>query len=298
MKKPLFQGCCTALATPFDEMGRVDFDALAAMIDFQLSGGAAAIALCATTGEGATLSEGEFEQIISAGAKLIGGRVPLLAGAGKNCTLTTLHMCRIAQKAGSDALLLCNPYYNKSTQTGIAEHFEFIADRVDIPIILYSVPSRTGIAIAPDTYRRLAQHPRIIGAKEASGDLSLIARAIAACGSELTFYSGNDDQTVAVLALGGAGVISTASNLVPVPMAEMCNLWKKGKTAAAAAKQLELLELIDGLFCETNPIPLKYALGKMGLCTSYVRLPLVEPTAQTKQRLDKIMQKFGIGVEI
>ena len=298
MKKPVFQGCCTALATPFDHRGEVDFDALADMIDFQLSGGVAAIALCATTGEGATLSEREFEQIIRRGAQQIAGKVPLIAGAGKNCTLTTLHLCQLAQKAGADALLLCNPYYNKSTQTGIAEHFEFVADRVDIPIILYSVPSRTGIAIAPETYRRLADHPRIVGAKEASGDLSLIARAMAACGGELTFYSGNDDQTAAVLALGGGGVISTVSNLVPWRMAEICRLWQSGKTAAAAKKQLEILELIDALFCETNPIPLKYALGKMGLCTSYVRLPLVEPSSRTKAQVDKMMQKFGVGVEI
>ena len=294
MNEPLFRGCCCALATPFDPLGEVDYGALGRMIDFQLDNGTAALAVCATTGEGATLSEREFEGVVSFAAQRVCGRVPVIAGAGKNCTRTTLRLSRLARKNGADGLLLVTPYYNKSSQAGLAEHFERVADGVEIPIIIYNVPGRTGMTVAPETYGRLSTHPNIRGVKEASGDISLIARAVKACGGRLDYYSGNDEQTLAVLALGGKGVISTTANIAPAQMAEICTRWEKGDIEGARRAQLDLLELIDAMFIETNPIPLKYALGKMGLCGDKVRLPLVAPSEGSKKRIGGALEKFGL----
>lgn len=297
MKKPVFRGCCTALATPFLPSGDIDFGALGDLIDRQLTSGADALALCATTGEGATLSEFEFERVISFAVERNRRRVPLLAGAGKNCTRTTLRLSLLAQSAGADGLLLCNPYYNKSTQSGITRHFEYVADRVQLPILLYNVPSRTGMAIAPETCAVLAAHPRIVGIKEAGGDISRTARMMALCPEDFLVYSGNDDQTLAILALGGAGVISTAANIAPREMARLCALWREGDILGARRAQLELLPLIDALFCETNPIPLKYALSRLGLCSGTVRLPLTEPSENARAKVDKALLKFSAAAE-
>ena len=297
MKKPVFWGCCTALATPFLPSGDIDFGALGIMIDRQIESGVSSLALCATTGEGATLSEFEFERVISFAVERNRRRIPLLAGAGKNCTRTTLRLSLLAQSAGADALLLCNPYYNKSTQSGIIRHFEYIADRVQLPILLYNVPSRTGMAIAPETCAVLAAHPRIVGIKEAGGDISRTARMMALCPEDFWVYSGNDEQTLAILALGGAGVISTSANIAPREMARLCSLWQAGDIGGARRAQLELLPLIDALFCETNPIPLKYALSRLGLCSGEVRLPLTEPSENAKAKVDNALLKFSAAAE-
>ena len=294
MKKPVFEGLCTALATPFDFAGKVDFGSLGRMVDFQVHNGASALALCATTGEGVTLEEHEFVEIISFARERVGGKVPVIASTGRNSTESTLRLSLLAQNHGADALLIVNPYYNKSTQTGIAEHYEYIADRVSTPIILYSVPSRTGIAIAPETYGRLSRHPMIYGAKEASGDISLVAHAVKESAGDFVFYSGNDEQTLPIMALGGRGVISTTANIAPKKMSSLCAFFASGELEKAKNAQLELLELIDAMFCETNPIPLKYALSLMELCSERVRLPLVPPSPGSKQRIKNALQKFEL----
>ena len=294
IKKPIFIGCATALATPFDNSGEVDYSALARLIDFQAEGGADAIVLCATTGECVTLSDSEFEQVLDFSVRYTAGRMPVLAGTGRNSTEKSLHLSKIAENCGVQGLLMVNPYYNKSTQKGIIEHYTYIADRVSTPIILYNVPSRTGMSIAPATYAQLSKHPMIYGTKEASGDISHIAHAVALCEDDFIFYSGNDDQVVPICALGGRGVISTSANIAPDKMSALCKACNKGDFICAATLQLNLLPLIDSLFAETNPIPLKAALELAGLCTSKVRLPLTAPSEQTIQKLKNVLAQLDI----
>ena len=294
MKKPVFTGCATALATPFDSSGGVDFAALDRLIDFQIGSGVSAVVVCATTGECPTLTDGEFEAVVTAAVKCAAGRIPVLAGTGRNCTRRSLELSLTAQRCGAAGLLMVNPYYNKSTQAGICEHFDYIADRVDIPIILYSVPSRTGCPIAPESYARLARHPMIYGTKEASGDISLISKAISLTPDDFVFYSGNDDQVLPIAALGGRGVVSTLSNIAPRAMSGLCRCLDRGDLPAARALHRRLLPLIDALFCETNPIPLKYAMGRLGLCSPRVRLPLTEPSGRAKDLIDTELQNFGL----
>lgn len=294
IKKPIFTGCATALATPFDGLGEVDYSALARLIDIQAEGGADAIVLCATTGECVTLSDREFEQIVDFGVKYTAGRMPVLAGTGRNSTEKSLYLSRIAENCGVDGLLMVNPYYNKSTQKGLVEHYTYIADRINTPIILYNVPSRTGMSIAPATYATLSEHPMIYGTKEASGDISLIAHAIALCDDDFVFYSGNDDQVAAICALGGKGVISTSANIAPQKMSALCKACNEGDFSRAAELQLELLPLIDALFAETNPIPLKAALELAGICSGKVRLPLTTPSSATIQKLKNVLLQLNI----
>ncbi len=294
MKKPIFTGCATALATPFDNMGEVDFTSLARLIDFQLENGADALVLCATTGECATPSDIEFEEIISFGVRYVCGKVPILAGTGRNSTHKSLTLCRIAENCGASGLLMVNPYYNKSTQKGIIEHYTYIADRINTPIILYNVPSRTGIGISAETYKILSRHSMIYGTKEASGDISLVTHAMALCQDDFVFYSGNDDQTAAICALGGKGVISTTANLAPNKMAEICRAYLDGDFEKGKELQLELLSLIDALFLETNPIPLKAALKMCNLCEDFVRLPLTTPSDSTVQKLKNVLTQLNI----
>ena len=247
MKKCVFEGCATALATPFDAGGRVDRSALSRLIDFQIEKGVNALAVCATTGECATLSDSEIEEIIRFTVKKVGKRVPVIAGTGRNSTEKTLKLSLLAEECGADALLCVTPYYNKTTERGLLKHFFYVADRVNVPIIIYNVPSRTGMSVSPDAYAALSEHPNVYGAKEASGDLSLIARAIARSAPDFSFYSGNDDQVVPIYSLGGKGVISTISNVVPKRVRRMCELFQKGDAAASAREQLELLTLCDAV---------------------------------------------------
>ena len=282
------------MATPFDGLGEVDYSALARLIDIQAEGGADAIVLCATTGECVTLSDREFEQIVDFGVKYTAGRMPVLAGTGRNSTEKSLYLSHIAENCGVDGLLMVNPYYNKSTQKGLVEHYTYIADRINTPIILYNVPSRTGMSIAPATYATLSEHPMIYGTKEASGDISLIAHAIALCDDDFVFYSGNDDQVAAICALGGKGVISTSANIAPQKMSALCKACNEGDFSRAAELQLELLPLIDALFAETNPIPLKAALELAGICSGKVRLPLTTPSDATIQKLKNVLLQLNI----
>lgn len=293
-KEPIFRGSAVALVTPFDEQGKVDLDALGALLDWHVTCGTDAVVLCATTGECATLSDEEFAAVISFGVRRLAGRLPVIAGTGRNDTAHCLRLCLMAQEAGADGLLMVNPYYNKSTQNGIRAHYRFIADRVRLPILLYNVPSRTGMAITPETYAALAAHPRIYGVKEAGGDLSGMVRTRHLCPPDFSLYSGNDDHTLAMLSLGAQGVISTAANIVPREMHRICQLFDRGDLSGARSLQCALQPLVDALFCETNPIPVKTALHWMGRDSGRLRLPLVEMSYPNALRLETAMKDFGL----
>lgn len=275
-REPVFTGTCTALVTPFDRFGAVNTACLATLIDEQLDSGADALCVCGTTGETPALSIQEHLDTIAFCCAHVNGRVPVLAGAGGNNTEAAAYLSRRAQEAGADALLLVTPYYNKTTQTGLVRHYEYIADRVDIPIVLYNVPSRTGLSFTAETYQTLAQDPRINGVKEASGDLSLMARTRRLCGEDFTIWSGNDDQVVPMMSLGAKGVVSVASNLIPRAMVRMSHLCLAEEFREAARLQLKLLPLLEALFLEVNPIPVKAAMNLLGKEVGGVRLPLCE----------------------
>ncbi|MBQ1223953.1 MAG: 4-hydroxy-tetrahydrodipicolinate synthase [Oscillospiraceae bacterium] len=294
MKKPVFTGACVAIVTPFLPNGEVDFDTLGNLIEFQIAKGTDAITICGTTGEKSTLADGEHKECIEYCVKKVAGRVPVIAGTGGNDTRYSLSLCQHAESVGADALLCVTPYYNKASQKGLIKHFEYLADNVNIPIILYNVPSRTGMTIAPATYAELAKHPNINGTKEASGDFSLVAKIRAACGDELNVWSGNDDQIVPMMALGAKGVISVLSNVVPDVVANMTHAALAGDFAAAAKLQLEYLRLANDLFLEVNPIPVKTALGMMGLCSPDLRLPLCEMGDATAKTLHDTLAAYGL----
>lgn len=290
----LFQGVGTALITPFDEDGRIDYDTLGALLDRQLSGGVDAIITCGTTGECATLSEDEFLSVVTFTVNRCRGRVPVIAGSGRNDTKQCLKLSLLAQEAGADGLLIVNPYYNKSSQKGLITHFSYIAENVELPIILYNVPSRTGMSFAPETYRVLADIPNIVGVKEASGDFSLILKIFSGCPADFSVYSGNDDTILPILALGGQGVISTVSNIVPKEVRAVCDSFFSGKSHAAAAYQAKLEPLISAIFSETNPIPLKAAMAMMGLDSGTLRMPLCDLTGEKLTALQRTLQDYGL----
>ena len=260
MRQPIFSGACTAIVTPFDASGAVDYDAFGRLIEEQIHEGIDAICVCGTTGESATMSTREHISVVEYCVKKVGGRVKVIAGAGSNDTATAVYLSRHAQDAGADALLLVTPYYNKTTQTGLIKHYEYIANRVELPMILYNVPSRTGVSFTAETYKTLSANPKINGVKEASGNFSLLAHTRFLCGEDFHIWSGNDDQVVSMMALGAKGVISVASNLVPQVMVEMSHRCLDKEFEVAAQLQLRYMELIDALFMEVNPIPIKTAL--------------------------------------
>ena len=293
MKEPVFRGVCTAIVTPFTETGEIDFSCFDALIDRQLEAGVEAVCVCGTTGESATLTAKEHHDLIRACVDRVAGRAKVVAGTGSNCTAAALTLSREAQDLGADALLLVTPYYNKTTQTGLIKHYEYIADRVDVPMILYNVPSRTGLSCTAETYQALAKHPRINGVKEASGNFSLIARTKALCGTDLNIWSGNDDQTVPVMALGGQGVISVYSNLLPRWMAKLVHLCLEGNYPEAARMQADAMELMDALFIEVNPIPIKAALDMAGMAPGRVRLPLWELSPAHREVLRNAIERAG-----
>lgn len=282
MKQPVFRGSAAAMITPFDRAGEIDLQALGGQIDRQIAAGTAALVMCATTGECATLSDGEWERVLDFTLQRVCGRIPVLAGVGRNDTRHTVILCKRAKKLGAQGTLAVTPYYNKTTQTGLLRHYTVAADSADIPMLLYNVPSRTGMSVTAETYSLLAGHPNIYGVKEASGDFSLILKTRAMCPEDFAIYSGNDDQIVPILALGGIGVISTMANVIPKESHEICALWREGKREEAAALQISCQPLIEALFKEVNPIPVKAALAMMGKCGGYLRQPLTEigPTAQ------------------
>jgi len=293
MKTPIFTGSSVAICTPFQN-DQVNFTKLAELIDFQIKNDTQAIVICGTTGEASTLSLEEHIQVVDFCVKHVAGRIKVVAGAGSNDTRDALLLSQEAEKSGADGLLIVTPYYNKATQKGLIQHFLHIADRVSIPIILYNVPGRTGMTITADTYKTLSRHPLINGTKEASGDFSLFARTIAACGDDLHLWSGNDDNTVPMMALGGKGLISVAANVIPREMAEMCKAALSGDFKKAAAIQLQYAALLDGLFMEVNPIPVKTAMNLMGMAVGEVRMPLCDMAPENLEKLKTILAASGL----
>lgn len=291
MKNIVFKGAAVALVTPFKEDNTTDLDLLGRLIDFQIENDIDAIAVCGTTGEASTLSKKEHRQIIETAVKKAKGKVPIIAGAGSNNTGTALSLSLAAEDAGADALLLVTPYYNKTTQTGLIEHYFYIADRTSLPIILYNVPSRTGLNILPETYQKLAEHPNIVAVKEANGNIESIIKTMNLCEDSLSIYSGEDGLTLPTLAVGGIGVISVAANIMPKKMRLLCDAFEKGKNAEAAALQREISEICSALFSETNPIPVKKALTMMGYPVGKGRLPLCEMSEKNEKRLASVLKK-------
>lgn len=295
MKTPVFKGSCTAIVTPFVK-GGIDYERLKKNLDFQYENGTAAVVVCGTTGENATLSEDEHQELVHASICANAGRMKIIVGVGSNNTLTALRRAESARAGGADAILMVTPYYNKSTQQGLYEHFTFVADRVEIPMILYNVPSRTGIGLTAETCKRLSAHQNINGIKEASGDIALGAKIRSLCGDELYIWSGNDDCTVPLMSLGALGVISVASNIVPAAVAKLCNLCLDSNYEAAAALYGKYAALISALFIETNPIPVKAAMQLMDMDSGILRLPLVPISPEHKAALTSAMRDAGINV--
>ena len=290
MKNTVFTGAATAIITPFTADG-IDWDAFGRLIDFQLENGISALIVAGTTGEGSVLSEEEFRDLLSCAVAKAAGRAPVIAGAGSNVTEKAIQRTKTACALGADAVLLVTPYYNKTTQRGLIASFRAIADASDKPCILYNVPARTGLNMLPETVAALAEHPRIAAVKEASGSLSQVARIRRLCGDEMGIYSGCDDQTVPVLSLGGLGVISVAANVVPRQMSDLCTAWFAGDAAKAADLQLRLLDLMNQLMLETNPIPAKAACAALGFGENSLRLPLVPMEKGNEEKLLRLMEE-------
>ncbi len=292
-KTTLFRGTATALVTPFED-GRIDFDTFGRLIERQISAGIDALVVAGTTGECATLTDPEKMALFAFAAERIDGRVPLIAGIGCADTAHTLTLCRSACAAGADALLVVTPYYNRPSQAGLRAHFERVADASEKPIIVYSVPGRTGVTLSTDTYAALAEHSNIVAVKEAATDMGTISALIDECGDRLDVYAGNDDLSIPVLSLGGMGVISVLSNVIPAAVRDVTRLWWEGKPRLSAAKHAKYRCLSRALFADSNPIPVKCALSMMGLCREEYRLPLVAPCNEVRQRLKLCMKELKL----
>lgn len=293
MKQPVFEGVCTALVTPFQN-GTVDMQKLEQLLDLQIQSGVSAVVVCGTTGESATLSTQEQLGLIAHAIQYTAGRIRIIAGTGSNDTAHAMEMSRVADAMGADGLLLVTPYYNKTTQAGLVDHYSRIADAVRCPVIVYNVPSRTGVNMTVDTYKALSLHPNINGVKEASGDLPKVQRTLDACGGDLFVWSGNDDQIVPMMAVGGKGVISVLSNLCPAETVRMLALCKQSKYREAGALQCRLMPLIDGLFREVNPIPVKAAMNLLGYDVGLPRRPLLDMTEEGKEALKELLERFDV----
>lgn len=294
MKKPVFTGAAVAIITPMHQDGSIHYDALRQIIEDQIARGTDAIVICGTTGECSTMTDQEQLATIKFAVDTVAHRVPVIAGAGSN---DTAHGCALAAGAaasGADALLMVTPYYNKTSQAGLVAHFTAMAEAGGIPVILYNVPSRTGVNIKPETVKKLSEHPLINGIKEASGNIAQVAQIAALCGDEINIYSGNDDQVVPLLSLGGKGVISVVSNIAPTLVHDCCKAWFDGDTAEARRLQLEMLPLSDAMFCDVNPIPVKYAMNLLGWEAGKCRLPLVEPGDAKKAKIEQTMRMHGL----
>ncbi len=294
MRTPVFTGACPALVTPFHESGSIDFDAFAKLIDHQISAGVDAVCVCGTTGEASTLTREERDAAIKFCVEHTAGRVKVIAGTGSNSTAVTVELSQRAQDMGADALLLVTPYYNKASQTGLVLHYEEVASKVDLPMILYNVPSRTGLSFTAESYAKLAQNPKINGVKEASGNFSLITHTRELCPEDFYIWSGNDDQVVPMMALGAKGVISVASNLVPEIMVQMSHLCLADKFSDAAKLQIEYASLLDMLFLEVNPIQIKAAMELCGMCCGQLRLPLCRPSSGNRERLRQELMRLEL----
>ena len=293
MKNVLFRGCGTAIATPFTE-DNINLTEFAKLVEYQINEGIDAIIVCGTTGESSTMTLEEKKTLIKFSVELIDKRVPLIVGAGSNNTATSIEMSQYAESVGADGLLLVTPYYNKTTQEGLIHHYNSIANKTTLPIILYNVPSRTGLNILPETCLELSKTENIVAIKEASGNISQIAKIAALCGNNLSIYSGNDDQNIPILSLGGIGAISVLSNVAPRFTHNMIYDFLNGNIEKARFAQLQSLELIESLFCEVNPIPVKTALNMMGYNFGKSRLPLIDMSKSGKQRLKKSLENFNL----
>ncbi|MCI2105709.1 MAG: 4-hydroxy-tetrahydrodipicolinate synthase [Intestinimonas sp.] len=294
MRSPVFTGACSAIITPFDDSGAINYSCLAKLIDDQIEAGIDAICVCGTTGECATLSLREHIAAVEFCVKHVSHRVKVVAGAGSNDTSAAVYLSQHAEDCGADALLHVTPYYNKASQAGLIRHYEYIADRTELPIILYNVPSRTGVSFTAETYRILSQNPKINGVKEASGNFSLLAHTRALCGDDFYIWSGNDDQVVPMMSLGAKGVVSVVANVAPKVMVEMSHLCLDGDFTAAAAMQLNYMDFIDSLFLEVNPIPVKAAMNLMGYEVGGLRLPLCDISPANLEILKNTMKRMAL----
>jgi 4-hydroxy-tetrahydrodipicolinate synthase len=296
MKTPLFEGSSVAIVTPFKD-GKVNFDKLAELIDFQIDGGTASIVICGTTGESATQTLEEHAETVDFCIKHTNGRIPVIAGAGSNDTQAALYLCRHAEKSGADGLLIVTPYYNKATQKGLIRHYNYLADRVNIPIILYNVPSRTSVGFTAETYYELSKHPNIIGVKEASADVNLVSKTMALCGDDLIFWSGDDSFGLPLMALGGKGIISVLANILPKVVSDLCALCLKGDYETARKLNMRYVDLMSAMFYEVNPIPVKTAMNLLGMDVGELRLPLCEMEPANLEKLKKSMLKAGLTLQ-
>lgn len=290
---PLFTGAATALITPFKN-GKADYVSMGKLIEWQISQGIDALVICGTTGEASTLSSSEKVQLVKFAVDLTDKRVPVIAGAGTNSTNTTVELAKEMENAGADGLLIVTPYYNKCTDSGLIAHYETIADKISLPVIMYSVPQRTGVNISPRIVKILSDHPNIAGIKEASGNISQICEIAACVNDSFSLYSGNDDQTVPILSLGGSGCISTVSNIIPARFSSMIKEYLSGDRHKAGREQVTLKPLIDAIFAEVNPVPVKAALSMMGWCSAEYRLPMCPPSNKTQYLLYDTLREFGL----
>ena len=294
MANHLFVGAATALITPFNEDGSVNYDEFGTLIDWQIDEGIDALVIAGTTGEGATLSDQEHKDVMEFAGKRIDGRIPWIAGTGSNDTAYGIQLSQAAADSGADAVLLVTPYYNKTTQNGLVNMFTEYADAISIPVVLYNVPSRTGINIEPDTYLKLSKHDNIVAIKEANSDIAKIVETQSKVRGGLDLYSGNDDQIVPVLSVGGLGVVSVLSNVAPKETSQMVHAYLEGDTETACELQLKYMNLVKALFCETNPIPVKAAMAHMGYCKNVLRSPLYPIEAPHNEQLVTAMKEVGL----
>ena len=293
MKKRIFTGAASALITPMNKDMSVNYERLKTLVDEQIAAGIDALVICGTTGEKSTLRYDEHLKVIETAVISAKGRVPIIAGTGSNDTVYSVELCNDAESVGADAFLMVTPYYNKTSQTGLVAHYNYIADRVNRPIFLYNVPSRTGVHIKPETYKELSRHDNIVATKEASGDLSLVAQIKYMCGDDLDVYSGNDDQTVPILSLGGIGVISVLSNILPAPMHKLCYEYLYGDKNTASDMQIKFTGLMNAIFCDVNPIPIKEAMNILGMDVGPCRLPLYPMNEQNRLLLTEKLKECG-----
>lgn len=294
MKDAIFKGSAAAIVTPMDEHGNLDMKATEKLLKFQLEHGTDAIVVNGTTGESSTLEEKEKLELIEFVVHYVNHRVPVIMGTGSNCTAHAVRMSRKAQSLGASGLLLVTPYYNKASQKGLVEHFHAVGDSVDIPIIIYNVPTRTGVNVEPETYLKLSEHPNIQAIKEANASISHVAKVAALCGDRLDIYSGNDDMTVPIMALGGKGVISVLANIMPFEMHMMCQHFFDGEIAKSKDMQLELLKIMNAMFMDVNPMPVKTAMAMLGLCGENFRLPMTRLDETKREKLREIMESYFI----
>lgn len=294
MKETVFTGSACAIITPFDETGKLDLKALKRQIDFQIDNGTKALVVCGTTGEASTLNLRERRQMIKSAVRFADGRVPVIAGTGSNCTQTAVRLSEAAELSGVDALLVVTPYYNKCSQEGLVGHYGYIAERTELPIIVYNVPSRTGVDIKPETYLELSKIENIVATKEANGNISALAETMSLCGDELNIYCGNDDQTAAFTAMGAKGVVSVMANILPAETAELAESGIIGNIGRSVQLQLKYLELCKCLFCDVNPIPVKEAMYLLGYDSGVTRLPLTRTKRANREKIELTLKKYGL----